>query len=91
MDHVQVFIGENLTMESDIVQENHQSLQLEFDDLVMIVDNPEAADSNMVLRDELHQRQGAYDQRRLYAALRRQRLAIKPGDVVYDVGAGTVL
>ena len=92
MDHVQVFIGENLTMESErIVQGKPSELaQLEFDDLaVMIVDNPEAADSNMVLRDEDFIRGKVPMTKETIRCIAAAELAIKPGDVVYDVGAGT--
>lgn len=92
MDHLQVFIGEDLTMKSERIVSGKPSelAQMEFEDLaVMIVDNPEAADSHRVLRDEDFIRGKVPMTKETIRYIAAAELAIKPGDVVYDIGAGT--
>ena len=89
---VRVYVGENLTMEGErIVSGTAEELSSEsFGDLaVMIIDNPDAADPYRILADDDFTRGKAPMTKAAVRILSSAALAIRPSDVVYDIGAGT--
>ncbi|MBQ1489726.1 MAG: precorrin-6y C5,15-methyltransferase (decarboxylating) subunit CbiE [Eubacterium sp.] len=92
LGHLTCYVGENLTLPDEkICSGTAEELCGEtFSDLaVMIVDNPSPADPFRVLADEDFCRGKVPMTKKAIRDLAAAELSVHPGDVVWDVGAGT--
>lgn len=92
MGYIRVTVGENLSADTErIVSGSAAEMQdLMFDSLsVMLLENDRAVDPSAVLRDEDFVRGKTPMTKQEIRDVSLARLDIRPGDVVYDIGAGT--
>ena len=92
LGNVRVTVGERLSFpEERIVSGSADELQaLSFDGLsVLYIENPNAADPHMPLRDADFTRGGVPMTKEEVRWIALQKLGVSPRDVVFDVGAGT--
>ncbi len=92
LGHVRVSVGENLSapQERILTGTAQQLCGTELDSLtVLLVENDTAADPSQILRDADLIRGKAPMTKEEVRSVSLARLDIRPGDTVYDVGAGT--
>ncbi|MDR1701584.1 MAG: precorrin-6y C5,15-methyltransferase (decarboxylating) subunit CbiE [Sporomusaceae bacterium] len=92
LGHVKVSVGERLSLpEEKIVTGTAAELkEQDFDDLAVIyLENPAAANPHLPLSDTDFSRGSAPMTKEEVRWLSLQKLGISPGDIIYDIGAGT--
>ena len=92
LGYVTVTVGENLGSEDERLVSGSAAeiAEIEFENLaVMLIENPNAADSSQMLRDSDFERAKVPMTKEEIRWISVAKLGIRPSDTVYDIGAGT--